>query len=497
MGSKFGQLMTGHRMKKLLCFLVVAFLFYPCLSYSKTLYVNGATGNDATTYVNNTAEAPWATIGRAAWGSTSYASPNTAQAAQAGDTVLVTAGTYTTAGDTSGNRWTVALNAANNGTSGSSPITFRGVGTVYIRMASGSRGPMIGSNSKNYIVWDNFYIDDYYGGSSSDTGPVVLYNQTGSQIINCTVKGHSGSYYNGFPTFTGNYNAIRLEYAHYSTVKNCTIFQITGGENEAGIMFYDSDYNTIENNIIYSNGSGIYVKGVRSANTQDYNIIRKNIIYLNSVGLILLGGNEGKVYQNIFRDNDVSLDMNAPSETQQNNKIVNNVFARVTGSGSNGLIRTRGTSATGYPGALIQNNIFTNTGTFAVIADVAYGSTNTNITFEHNNYYNFPASKLWYSEGAASKSFAQWKADFGKDDLAPDSITTDPLFVDATGNDFKLQAGSPALTLGVDILDLDGDGSTTDTIPAGAYITGNETIGIGSSIPATVEGLTIRGGNLN
>ena len=59
-----------------------------------TLYVNGATGNDSTTYSNNDSANPWATIGRAAWGSTDRSDPNSEEAAAAGDTVLVAAGTY-------------------------------------------------------------------------------------------------------------------------------------------------------------------------------------------------------------------------------------------------------------------------------------------------------------------------------------------------------------------------------------------------------------------
>ena len=42
-------------------------------------------------------------------------------------------------------------------------------------------------------------------------------------------------------------------------------------------------------------------------------------------------------------------------------------------------------------------------------------------------------------------------------------------------------AASPAINAGRDILDLDGDGSTTDTITLGAYITGDEIIGLGGS----------------
>jgi len=60
-----------------------------------------------------------------------------------------------------------------------------------------------------------------------------------------------------------------------------------------------------------------------------------------------------------------------------------------------------------------------------------------------------------------------------------DSIRgTDVLYVDEANGDFRLQAGSPAENLAVDILDLDGDGSTTDFVPAGAFVTGDETVGL-------------------
>jgi hypothetical protein len=72
---------------------------------------------------------------------------------------------------------------------------------------------------------------------------------------------------------------------------------------------------------------------------------------------------------------------------------------------------------------------------------------------------------------------ATWKATYGQDSSSPAAITNNPLFVSYATNNFKLQAGSPALILGIDILDLDRDGATNDTIPAGAYITGNEIIG--------------------
>jgi hypothetical protein len=60
--------------------------------------------------------------------------------------------------------------------------------------------------------------------------------------------------------------------------------------------------------------------------------------------------------------------------------------------------------------------------------------------------------------------------------------------VNAAADDFRLcqgrdqpaagcRAASAALTVGIDILDLDGDGSTTDPIPAGAFVTNAEVVG--------------------
>jgi hypothetical protein len=56
-------------------------------------------------------------------------------------------------------------------------------------------------------------------------------------------------------------------------------------------------------------------------------------------------------------------------------------------------------------------------------------------------------------------------------------LNSDPMFVDAANRNFRLQPSSPARNVGVDVLDLNGNGSTTDVIPAGAYITGTEIIG--------------------
>ena len=44
-------------------------------------------------------------------------------------------------------------------------------------------------------------------------------------------------------------------------------------------------------------------------------------------------------------------------------------------------------------------------------------------------------------------------------------------------SDFKLRSNSPLINAGLDVLDLNKNGSTSDRITIGAYITGNEIIG--------------------
>lgn len=75
-------------------------------------------------------------------------------------------------------------------------------------------------------------------------------------------------------------------------------------------------------------------------------------------------------------------------------------------------------------------------------------------------------------------------------------MNLNPLYANAAQGDFRLQAGSPVRTGAVDILDLDGDGSTSDIIGMGAYVIGNEVIGITtggevSGAPSAPTGLRI------
>lgn len=66
-----------------LALMLLIYLFLNEQTFAKTLYVNISTGNDSTTYLDNSSARPWRTIGREAWGGSVRLTPNSAQAAQA------------------------------------------------------------------------------------------------------------------------------------------------------------------------------------------------------------------------------------------------------------------------------------------------------------------------------------------------------------------------------------------------------------------------------
>jgi len=429
---------------------------------AKTLYVNGATGNDAASYANNSEDSPWRTIGRAAWGSTNYKAPNGSQAAQAGDVVLVAAGTYWEGGDPDGGRFTVSLNPVNSGSSGN-PITFRGEGTVYIRLLASYRGAMIGCASRDHIIWDHFIIDDYYGGSKEDTGPVVFYLSQHCEIVNSEIIAHRGSYHHGYPVFDANYRGISLEPAYFTVIRNNRIHGFTGAS--AGIMAYDTDDSLIEHNEVYNSKICIYLKGMHTGRTMARNVIRLNYVHDCNRGIQTESAQDTLIVQNLVVNSAQSgLYAGALGGPTRSRFINNTVYG--SGEGSVSMV------ATYLKDVEFLNNIFVN-------APAAYSSWNVDnpglhsFSADRNLYYNH-ARHADYT--GARVSFSQMQRTYGKD--ANSIEGSDPLFIDAAAGNFRLQNGSPARTAGRDILDLNRNGSTLDAVPAGAYVAGTEVVGL-------------------
>jgi len=92
---------------------------------------------------------------------------------------------------------------------------------------------------------------------------------------------------------------------------------------------------------------------------------------------------------------------------------------------------------------------------------------------DYNNFRGAPICIHHYEIYATTLNDWQQKTLF--DDH---SISAAPLFLNPTFHNFHLQSSSPCLNAGIDRQDHDNDGNTTEPINMGAYITGNEIIGL-------------------
>lgn len=448
----------------------------PGMTQAKALYVNNSgspTCSDATTYTANSSGTPWCTIGRAAWGSTNPNSPNASQAALAGDTVYITSGTYTTGSirtTCATNGWAVALNPANSGT-GSAPITFQGVGTVNINLASGYAGATIGVDKRNYIVWDNVRLNETVavGQSCADTGPAVFHETTGSKLLNSSITGRQHDW-------NDNYNGVRVEAAIGVIIANNSIYNITQatGHNAAGVMIYDTSNSIFEHNLVYGSNTGFYIKGDHRIAQwpQRNNIFRFNWVEnCSAKGFLTVAGAGSRIYQNIVKNASIGMRIDTWDQQSVDITIANNTFiATAGGYGDNGVGYSTGSSYQYLNGIRVFNNIFF--GPWSETINMGDMSSIGDQTVEHNVYFGFDN---FGSLNGARISYATWKSTHNKDNAPPAGLNANPLFVDSI--QYKLLASSPARGIGVDILDLDANGSSANIIPAGAYITGSEVIG--------------------
>lgn len=471
--------------------LVVALLVTPMVADAKTLYVNGSTGNDATSYAANSEANPWRTIGRAAWGSTNRGAPNANEGARAGDVVVIAAGTYTTAGNTTGGgfgRQDVAYNPVNNGTA-TNPIRFQCDGMCVLTYSSGA-GPMIGSMDRNYIQWSGFSLTEATAPTRQDTGPVTFFRAIGGSLENSVLTGVA----NWTSRVGDNYTGVRLEDSIGVRIANNRIRDfggLTGDRNHAGIETYRSFPILIENNEIVNCGSGIYLKGTSPTSNIQSVIVRFNVFRLNRWGLHVLqlpmtSAQPALFYQNVFDGNrEAGLWINAFDNGQYDAKWVR-FFNNTLVNNPSGMASYNWQAFPTDANFLWANNIVAGTGV-RLRMDNANDAQNLAAT-THSLDRNVYATES-FQTGGTSRSLAYLRG-FGQD---LNSAVVNPGFVSST--DYRLTSSSPARTVGRALYGVGG--VTGAVVPAGAYITGAEVIGppggAAVGLPSAPTGLRITG----
>ncbi len=431
-----------------------------------TLWVNGTTGSDSNTRAQVAAgggSVAWRTIYRAAKGCAPGGTPNAAEAARAGDVVSIAAGTYNIPG--TNDRWGVAYNPVNAGASGN-PITFQANGTVNLGWSSGS-GPLIGSAGKDYITWRGFTIVEGASNYRADTGPCVFAGCSYGTLDACQITGCGLG--------GDNHSGVRIEgsrdgpYVSYGcVVSNCTFSNFYSGSdtnNGAGILIYTARDYVFEHNEVYDCGCGINLKhGTDLAGITRYNYIRGTSGRGIRLGADHVGSDPVRIYQNLIVR--CGMGVQPGSAAALRCQCVNNTIVE-SGFG----IYLYGIA--GGAGHVIWNNIVVDSSGYAVVSESGSASSeSTDVDFEHNCYHGAAGFQVNYR----NLTFATWRSTYGQDSASPASFTADPLFANQSGGVYTLQAGSPARGAGIDVLDLQGRG-TSQPVACGCYVTGSETIG--------------------
>lgn len=473
---------------------VIALLLVLCSSpvWAKNLYVNNSGSpacSDSTTYAANDAANPWCTIGRAMWGNALRSNASTSQAAQAGDVVIISPGTYHQTQGT-GERLEPLLEPVNSGTSWN-PITFKaeypaitasvGQRTIITSETTAPHETLMGASDTDYIVFDGFYIDE---------ANIDLRNANAPNADECWVTHATGATGITFQNFviisrdvyalglgyisSPNHSAVFIQGSDNITVKNNKFYGGSGvHHNVAAVMTYSAQSSIIEHNEIYDWFAGVHIKGQTTVNNCDLKI-RLNLIYDVATGIEFgyHGGSCGDsyAYQNIIKNNRTSpvgaiVVRSYTAGDPVGVWAVNNTIVDfdVTGYGA---IRTLAQN----PGAVtVKNNIVY--GCHTAVGDPEKTSLDADYIFDRNLYYDF--TNVGAINGNNYTTLATWQS-FSGDDA--NSSTSDPTLLDAVGGDYRLDTGSPALTLGRTITAIHG--TNDQTIPAGAYITGNEEVGI-------------------
>lgn len=438
---------------------------------AKTIYVDGSRGDDTVTYANNGADRPWRSLGRALWGSSTRTAPVAAEAARPGDVVIVAAGVYETTAST-GRRYDPIYNPVNSGTA-EHPITIRAEspGSVSLRSTQSSDSqPIIGSYGRSNLVWDGFLVDERYVPTRADTGPVVVWDSTNVTLQNLTIRGYNRGW-------SDNHNGIRIEQADNIVIRNNLISGYTEDQQGQGmkasaVTMYHTQRAVVENNEIFDANAGVYVKGVVSGPIT----IRKNVIHGTTVGIYFGGvgtataSNGARAYSNVIYDASlagvgfIGYDSVSPS----NVVVANNTIVMNDQTSDGGAILFR-PGFDGYRNIRVQNNVLGRSRN----AITAWENRLEQIASSYNAFYqNTNAANVAYT----AYQLPAWQSQFGRDTVGSTQVTN-PGFQNESGNDFRLAAGSPLLGAGSDILDLNGNGSTSDRINIGAYAIGDEVIG--------------------
>jgi hypothetical protein len=357
--------------------------------------------------------------------------------------------------------------------------------------------PVLGLDTGHH--WYGFYISESLAPTTPDTGPVVCggkYNRISYFRIDRGPVTWPEAYTDN------NHAAIRFEGVgcQNNLVSDCWIENYSrenAFRSEQGIQLFSpqganittsTGRITIENCYFHNVETALTSKGAGTNRPILGGIIfRRNLIrgssatnVIGAVNFMDTSGELGRnqVYQNIQVGGNyhVVCWSQAGSPIRDVDVINNTLISATANREIEGIHTSMGGAANIGSGWRIHNNIKTGTAPlfhfpFDGQSDAAVQSRSHNLSFGHSRWGYVD------SRGTGTQSLAQWQAATAFDDF---SLQSDPQLVSSVWGNAdlgKLQQTSPARNAAIDLLNLNGNG-TTAACNMGAYSNDNVVIGI-------------------
>ena len=317
-----------------------------------------------------------------------------------------------------------------------------------------SRGICVSVDDRDYITVNGLDLQaPLYYGLHLDNGPVS------PTVISCTARfagiagiqgydaDHTADIVNlviqdSMISYNYSYGISVLDDADTVTVTRCTINNnaAEGGGVNAGVYIKSEAGSrmpgvTVTQNSIYSNGKhGIYMDTVEGASC----LVSYNRSYNNSGSGIVVEYQTGTaVVYNIVYGNAGS---GIAFYRQVSGALIygNTAYGNTAGAGVSIDDGGEGNTA----GNIIKNNISTGNDWYEIAVSGATG------TIVDHNCFGAEAAGLVTWLGTAYNTYDTWETAYGG---TTNSVEADPLFTNAAGGDFTLQAGSPCIEAGVNL----------------------------------------------
>lgn len=305
--------------------------------------------------------------------------------------------------------------------------------------------PVFGDGGGDHVHWYGFYADESQSTASSGTGVMVAASgSVGTRFENCVVVGGSTSIAN-------NHVGLYVNDATDLVVKNCHIRNYTNaapGSNEGAIMMYGAKNFLVENCTINNVVSAFYIKG--DVNGMNYGTVR--YCYLTDYEFVrcqeINGTLGGVIFEQCIFENGTHSGVFL-TNTGVNKKVtLNNCTIICTNSANGGLHSEQNVSEVN-----IARNIFSAVGSSKQLINL-YNMTNTFESIGDDLYYSTVSWQMYKGSGTPITTLAGWISASGESD----ADEGDPGYLGGSGPEAYKRSSY-------------ADGR-------GAYITGNEIIGV-------------------